>query len=216
MRKTYVSLVCIFCLLIGLVVPSVFAQSAGNAYWQNIRRNCPGAAVYTYYNDWVKAGTPCNNNQSQPAPLSAAQIQQNQDNADARAFNQKGLDAFNIGDYDTALSYFQQALDKTPNDTVIQQNLQNAQNKIDEKNKFNQDKRDALHDLKDPTGGGGDDSGDGLKDIGPSGGDLGLKDIGGQDGTKKIHHHKKTITATPVPTPDNGVNYKPKWGDLPN
>lgn len=202
-------------ILIVTVSGTSFLWAQSNAEWQQIRQQCPGARAYLYYDDWVAHGAPCNGGgYSQPAPLSPEQIQQNQDIADARALNQKGLDALNSGDYDTALDYFQQALNKTPNDTNIQQNLQNAQDKIDARNKFNQDKQDAIHELKDSSG--GDDTGDGLKDIGSSGDDMGLKDIGSDVDTNKPARHKKTGTPTPNPTPDNGVKYKIKWGDLPN
>ncbi len=165
-----------------LLPHGVFAQS--NADWQQIKRNCgldPGLA----YNTWVAQGMPCNNGggaQAQPVGPSPEQIRQNQLIADARALNQKGLDAFESNDYDAALGFFQQALDKTPNDTGIQQNLQNAQNKIDERNKFNQNKQDALNDLKDPSGANGGNSDTGLKDAVSDQGDSsadgqGLKDI---------------------------------------
>ena len=67
---------------------------------------------------------PVNNNQPQPAPPPGQ--------AEARDLNQEGIDAYNGGNYEVAEKYFQEARAKSPNDSVIQRNLQNAEEKLAE------------------------------------------------------------------------------------
>ena len=149
----------------------------------------------------------CNNggggSPSQPVGPSPEQIRQNQLIADARALNQKGLDAFNDGDYDAARDDFQQALDKTPDDPAIQQNLQNTQDKIDARNKFKMEQNEALNELKDASG----DAGEGLK--GDSDPEEGLKDIHPSDDSASP---QKTVKGPRHPA--STVNTDPNVVDL--
>jgi hypothetical protein len=49
---------------------------------------------------------------------------------EARDLNQKGIDAYSSASYETAATFFQEALDKLPGDSTIHQNLQTARNQI--------------------------------------------------------------------------------------
>src|SRR5262249_42201132 len=98
------------------------------------------------------------------AQQAAAAQQQRQ--SEAHELNQQGLDAFNSGDYQTAIKYFQDALDKAPDDSVIQGNIQKANEEIAARKQrqqqdFNQRKNTALSELRDLSAGG--DFGSGLK-----------------------------------------------------
>ena len=135
---------------------------------------------------WQKycGGNGNNSGNAQPSGSSQAQLEQNRLISEARDLNQKGMEAYQNEAFDTAAVYFKQALDKTPNDTAIQQNLQNANDKVDAINKFKRDQNEALNDLKGVSGDsdtglkGGDSAGNDsvLKEIGPLGNDAGLKD----------------------------------------
>jgi len=46
----------------------------------------------------------------------------------ALALNKQGIEAYNKGDWDTAIAYFDQAVRNSPDDAVIRQNLTNAYN----------------------------------------------------------------------------------------
>ena len=101
-------------------------------------------------------------------------------NDEVQDLNQQGLDAYNRGDYETAIEFYQDALDKRPNDPSILQNIQTAKDQIAaieqrKQEAFNQSKQEGLNQLKDISQGGSLDSDSGLKGIGST--DSGLKDI---------------------------------------
>jgi tetratricopeptide (TPR) repeat protein len=128
-----------------------------------------GTAIYNKY--CVSHVPPRSQTQAAPAPPPGQ--------AEARDLNQKGIDAYNSGDDESAAKYFQEALDKAPDDSAIQQNLQNAKDQIAFKKQkseeeFNQDKQKALGQLKGISNGGDFDSPSSLKGVGST--DSGLKD----------------------------------------
>jgi tetratricopeptide (TPR) repeat protein len=103
--------------------------------------------------------------------------------AEARDLNQKGVDAYNSGNYDSARNLFQEALDKWPNNSTIAENLQKAKDQIahqadlkkqKQDEEFNRNKQEALGQLKGISTSGDFDSRTGLKGAGST--DSGLKD----------------------------------------
>ena len=62
----------------------------------------------------------------------------------AREANDKGVQAYNKGDWATAISLFQQALQNDPNDSTYRQNLANAQTNLANQQARERAERDAL------------------------------------------------------------------------
>ena len=138
----------LFCLLITISVFSASAQSG--AEW-NAYKRANGIDPRWTYNAWVAAGMPRggggNNGGGYSGP-SAEQIAEQQREQAAQQQDKQGLKAFNLGDYETAISDFQKALQNLPNDSAIQKHLADAQQaQTDEKN-FQTKKaaHDAAHD----------------------------------------------------------------------
>jgi hypothetical protein len=121
--------------------------------------------------------------------------------------NNQGIDAYNRHDYETALKYFQDALEKSPDDVNIATNVQNAKDQIAAKKQreqeaFDKSKQEGLSQLRGIGKSGGENSDSGLKGIGSS--DSGLKGIGDNpmglkdavadnSGSKKLFTNKKAI-----------------------
>lgn len=106
------------CLLALFACRVAIAQS--NQEWIAFKAKC-GLPQSLAYNDW-KGNCPANASAATapatpagpsypPAPPPGQ--------AEARELNQKGVDAYNSGDYEAAEKYFQGALDKLPNDVAI-------------------------------------------------------------------------------------------------
>lgn len=123
---------------------------------------------------------------SAPAGPSPAELE-------GRRLNQEGIDAYNAGNYESARDFFQQALDKMPNDATIQSNLQKAKDQIvyqaelkrqKEQQEFERTKRQALGELKGVSNGGDFDSGTGLKGLGST--EPGSKDAPNSSGLKTL------------------------------
>jgi tetratricopeptide (TPR) repeat protein len=132
---------------------------------------------------------------------------------EARDLDQKGLDAYNGGDYESAADFFQKALDKLPNNSTIQEHLQNAKDQIAyqtalKKQKadedFNRDKQKALGQLKGISNGGDFDPGTGLKGVGST--DSGLKDAPNSGDSSElktlpeVNTDPRVVDARKVPT----------------
>lgn len=139
----------------------------------------------------------------QPSGLSQEEIARN---AAADYANQQGLQAAAIGDWDTAIKDFQDALNNRPGDAAIQKNLADAQQrKRDaEHAAFNADKQQALANLK------GISSGDSLqlKTISSANPSLGLK---GLDNSSAFSQLKGGNSFDNSPKSDFPAN---EWKDL--
>jgi tetratricopeptide (TPR) repeat protein len=126
--------------------------------------------------------------QQQAAAATAAAQKQRED--EAQAFIQQGNDAYNRNDYEMAIQYFQDALDKIPVDSspddsslrdTIQTYIQKAKDAIAAKKQreqaaFDKSKQEGLSQLRGLAQGGGFDSGTGLKGLDST--DSGLKGLG--------------------------------------
>jgi hypothetical protein len=128
---------------------------------------------------------------------------------EARDLNQKGIDTYNSGSYETAATFFQEALDKLPGDSTIHQNLQAAKDQIaakqrKSKEEFEQDKARALSQLKGIAATGNLGSDPGLKGVASP--FLGLKDIrtiGASVGLKTppdVHTDAHVVDSRNMPT----------------
>jgi len=155
----------VFYLMISLLPLSGAAQT-NNAEWLRMKQDC-GLPASLAYNDWVKQNMPCykgNNNNSQPSGPTAAEIAarqaedaRNQRITEASNLNDQGIEAYNAGDYQTAIRDFQDALDKMPDDATIKANLQKAKDQVAylaaakkqmEEEAFNKNKTETLNQLK--------------------------------------------------------------------
>ena len=186
----------IFCLLVTLSAVSAVGQSA--AEWSEYKQANGIDPRYTY-DAWVKAGMPhsgsvSGNSGSGNSGPSADQIaEQKADLAEqkaaaaqkiiqgeADALTQQGRDAFNRQDYETAIKYFQAALEKTPDDSTISNWILKNKAAITgkkqrEQEAFNRSKQEGLSQLRGLSQGGNFDSGTGLKSINST--DSGLKGL---------------------------------------
>ncbi len=157
-------------LLVVFACPLVMASEP--QWWTDQKRLCrlsPNLA----YETWKEQNSPC---YQDPAPSQTQQTAPapppGQD--EARDLNQKGLDAYNSSNYDSAAQYFREALDKLPGDPTTQQNLQKAKDQIAAQKRkseeaFNQDKLRALAQLKGIANRDDFGSDSGLKGVGSTG-----------------------------------------------
>jgi tetratricopeptide (TPR) repeat protein len=105
----------LFCL------PLVISSYAGEpAWWTQQKRDC-GLSPSLAYNDWVAQGMPChqNGNSAKPSPtkaeLEARDLKEASDDE-----NDRGVDSFTKGDWDSAIRHFKAALGYNPeNDDAI-------------------------------------------------------------------------------------------------
>jgi len=188
-----------------LFVGLVLALSASSSNAQSSKSICElpeyrGTAAYDKY-CVSHAQPPSQTHDTPPAPPPGE--------AEARDLDQKGIDAYNSGNYESAAAFFQQALDKLPGDSTIQQHLQTAKDQIAAKKQkseeeFNQDKQRALGQLKGISNTGDFGSDSGLKGVGST--DLGLKDAsnsGASSGLKtlpNVNTDTRVVDARNVPT----------------
>jgi hypothetical protein len=130
-----------------------------------------GTATYNKY-CVPSASPPSHTQETAPAPPPGQ--------AEAHDLNQKGIDAYNSGDYDSAAKYFQEALARLPGDSTIQQNLQTVKDQIaatkqKSEKEFKQGKLRALGQMKGISNRGDFDSASSLKGVGST--DAGLKGV---------------------------------------
>jgi len=177
-------------LFVGLLVcpaPEVFAQHC-QPYWTAAYKCAMGCG-------------PCGNGprtNNAPAPEPGE--------AEGLVLNQKGIDAYNSGQYETAKNLFQEALLKVPNNVTVQANLRRATDQIAiEKRQsdeaFNQGKQQALSQLLGVSNSGVFDSATGLKGVVST--DSGLKDApnsGNANGLKNLNTDPMIVDARNVPT----------------
>lgn len=190
---------------LGVVVGMLLAASSLGFSQQQCSARCPDGSMsepFDCNSNYVAqclrrtAPPPSQPQRTAPAPPPGQ--------AEAHRLNQKGIDAYISGNYESAEKYFQEALDKLPDDPTIEQNLQKTKDQIAAKEeqakaKFNQDKQEALGQLKGISNTGDFDSG--LK--GASSTESGLKgapDSAGCGGLKDVITDPMVVDARCVPT----------------
>ena len=195
--RSYASLLLLY--LVTFTSGPARCQSA--AGWEALKRQY-GLPSSLTYNEWVRQGCPINNGNGNkklapmgPSPEQRAAerdaIARKQRGDEAYDLNQQGIDAYDRSDYEAALTFFQDALDKTPDDSQIKSNIRNAKDQIAAKKQraqeaFEQSKQDGIRQLKGISQGDGFDSETGLKGIDST--DSGLKagnDIGSESRRQK-------------------------------
>jgi hypothetical protein len=168
-----------------------------------------------------------NTNNSQPAGPTAAEIaaqkakeEQERLDAESRDFNKQGLAAFDRGDYESAIHYFENALSDMPDYAVYAENIQSAKNclaakkKKEEYDKFQRDKNGILTRLpNDPSAKMGfsdsksEDSKIGLHDAKDGDSELGLPDSKGDNAALGLPDYVNNKPAANLKNTDyNGLN----------
>ena len=143
--------------------PSSWAQTTCTARCPNGTQSEPYSCDdSSYVPACLRTAPAANSNHLKPSAPSSG-------DPEVRRLNDQGIQAYTDGKFDDAIQYFQQALDKSPNDANILQNLQHAEDQLaailkQKQELFEQDKQQALKVLEGVSGANSDSADSGSAD----------------------------------------------------